>query len=167
MFRFILWPLAAMLILPGAALAQAAPSAQALKHDSAFSDYRRYEDQKLATWRDVNDTAGVLGGHAAHLRDVARSVNSAGTILEIDPAQARVRIDGDAVRALGWPAGIAFWPLKSPELARQVKAGERVAFTLEKDGDVYRVVGFDRNAPPAVKPSTPDPHAGHGPGGRK
>ncbi|MBL8379160.1 MAG: copper-binding protein [Burkholderiales bacterium] len=189
MLRFT-WPLAALFILPGASPAQqtappsataaspvqsgaasappAALSAQSLRHDSALTGYRKYRDEKLAVWRDVNDTAGVLGGHNAHLRAVAAKVNLAGTVMEIDPAQARVRIDGDAVRELGWPAGIAFWSLKSPGLAAQVRPGQRVAVTLELEGDAYRVTAFDHNAPPRPKPAAAaDPHAGHGAGARK
>jgi Cu/Ag efflux protein CusF len=110
----------------------------------------------------------VLGGHNAHLRDIEKSVSALGTVLEIDRAAGRVRIDGDAIKPLGWPAGIAFWQLKSLPLADQVKPGERIAFTLEKDGDVYRITGFARNAPPAPKPmQAADPHAGHRGGERK
>jgi Cu/Ag efflux protein CusF len=168
MFRFT-WPFAALLILSGASTAQPSlPLAQSLRHDSALTDYRKYKDEKLAVWRDVNDTAGVLGGHNAHLRAVASTVTLAGTVMEVDAVRSRVRIDGDAVREFGWPAGIAFWSLKSPELTGQVRPGQRVAFTLELEGDAYRVTAFDHNAPPRPKPAAAaDPHAGHGAGGRK
>ena len=148
----------------GAALAQ---SVALPKHQSALADYRAYRDEKPANWRDVNDTMAVLGGHNAHLRAVETRVTAAGTVLEIDRAANRVRIDSDAIKALGWPAGIAFWQLQSqsPPLADQVKAGERIAFTLERDGDAYRISGFARNAPaapPAAQAAKPaDPHAGH------
>lgn len=188
MHRFS-WPFAALFMLPGASPAQqsapattvASPStqstgaparpaaslAQSLRHDSALTGYRQYRDEKLAAWRDINDTAGVLGGHNAHLRAVAATVTLAGTIMEIDPARTWVRIDGDAVRELGWPAGIAFWPLKSADLASQVRPGQRVALKLELEGDAYRVTAFDRNAPPPPKPAAADPHAGHSAGSRK
>lgn len=155
-------------LFSGAAQAQAVALP---KHQSALTDYQAYRDEKPANWRDVNDTMAVLGGHNAHLRAVETKVTAAGTVLEIDRAANRVRIDGDAIKALGWPAGIAFWQLTPPSLADQVKPGERVAFTLEKDGDAYRISGFARNAPPApptppaaqaAKPAKPaDPHAGH------
>lgn len=154
----------------GAALLAAAPlaaaqSAAPLKlpaYSSAFEAYQPYRDEKRANWRDVNDTMGVLGGHSAHLREVAKNVTAAGTVLEIDRATNRVRIESDGVKALGWPAGVAYWPLKSPALADQVKPGERVSFTLEQDGDAYRIAGFGRNAPPApMKEKPADPHAGH------
>ncbi len=138
------------------------------KHQSVLRDYQGYRDEKPANWRDVNDTMAVLGGHNAHLRDIEKSVTAAGSVLEIDRATGRVRIDGDAIKRLSWPAGIAFWQLKSPSLADQVKPGERIAFTLEKDGDVYRITGFSRNAPAAPKPMQgADPHAGHRAGERK
>ncbi len=138
------------------------------KHQSALRDYQSYRDEKPANWRDVNDTMAVLGGHNAHLRDIEKSVAATGTVLEIDRAAGRVRIDGDAIKPLGWPAGIAFWQLKSPALADMIKPGERIAFTLEKDVDVYRITGFARNAPAAAKPMQgADPHAGHRAGERK
>ena len=153
-------------LLIGAAQAQTfvAPP----KHQSALRDYQGYRDEKPANWRDVNDTMAVLGGHNAHLREIEKSVTANGTVLAIDRAAARVRIDADAIKPLGWPAGIAFWQLKSPSLADQVKPGERIAFTLEQDGDVYRITGFAHAAAPAPKPmQAADPHAGHRPGERK
>lgn len=153
-------------LLIGAAQAQSVVAPP--RYQSALRDYQGFRDEKPASWRDVNDTMAVLGGHNAHLRDIEKSVVTAGTVLEIDRAAGRVRIDGDAIKPLGWPAGIAFWQLKSASLAEQVKPGERIAFTLEKDGDVYRIAGFARNAPPAPKPmQAADPHAGHRPGERK
>ena len=163
--HFTSWPLVAAIAVHGVAWAQGAPpslGAAPLKYQSVFEGYQAYRDEKRATWRDVNDTMAVLGGHNAHLREIEREVAAAGTVLEIDRTAGRVRIDGDAVKALGWPAGIAFWPLKSPALADQVKPGQRVAFTLEKDGDAYRIARFDRNAPPAPPAAkAADPHAGH------
>jgi Cu/Ag efflux protein CusF len=150
--------------------ASAQPAAPALKYQSAFDGYSRFADEKRANWRDVNDTAGLLGGHAAHLREVEKVVTAAGTVMEIDRAANRVRMDGDAVKPLGWPAGIAFWSLKSAALADQIKPGQRVAFRLEKDGDVYRIAAFEGDAPaapasqkPASAPANPPihPHAGH------
>ena len=152
-------------ILSAGAAAQ--PAAPVLKYESAFDGYTRFADEKRANWRDVNDTAGLLGGHAAHLKDVEKVVSAAGTVMEIDRTANRVRIDGDAVKPLGWPAGIAFWSLKSAALADQIKPGQRVAFRLEKDGDVYRITAFDGSAPaapaslkPAAEPPV-NPHAGH------
>ncbi|CAN0464060.1 unnamed protein product, partial [Phaeothamnion confervicola] len=140
--------------IAGAAVLVAAPlvaaqNAAAIKlpvYSSAFEAYLPYRDEKLANWRDVNDTIGALGGHSAHLREVAKTVTGDGTVLEIDLVTSRVRIESDGVKALGWPPGVVYWPLKAPWLADQVKAGERVAFTLEQDGDIYRVVGFGRSA---------------------
>lgn len=138
------------------------------QYESAFTGYQAYADEKRANWRDVNDTAGVLGGHNAHLREIEKNVTAAGTVLEIDRANGRVRIDGDAVKPLGWPAGIAYWALKTLALAEQVKPGERIAFRLEKDGDLYRIAAFDRNAPlPPAKEKPVNPHAGHNMGEKK
>ena len=171
------WPLLTALIVAAPLFAQpvAAPGAPAAaaakstvpKYESAFSGYQSYRDEKPANWRDVNDTAAVLGGHNAHLRDIAMQVTAAGTVIDVDAVGGRVRIDGDGVKELGWPSGTGFWLLKSPELATQVKPGDRVVFKLKKIGDVYRIASFDRNAPPAPKKDATakppvNPHAGHG-----
>ena len=37
-------------------------------YESAFADYRRYEEAELAPWREVNDEVGRLGGGHAHMR---------------------------------------------------------------------------------------------------
>lgn len=150
---------AGALAVYGTALAQ---TAAVPKYESAFSGYQPYADEKRANWRDVNDTAGMLGGHNAHLREIEKNVTGAGTVLEIDRAAGRVRIDGDAVKPLGWPAGVTYWLLKSPSLADQIKPGERVVFTLEQEGDAYRITGFGGNPPPAPpREKAADPHAGH------
>ena len=148
--------------------AQSAAQPAVPKYESAFTGYQPYRDEKPANWRDVNDTAAVLGGHNAHLRDIAMQVTATGTVTGVEPAAGRVRIDGDGVKQLGWPAGTGFWLLKSPELAAQVKPGDRVVFKLEKIGDVYRIASFDHNAPPAPKKETQaNPHAGHNMGDKK
>lgn len=37
-------------------------------YESAFADYRRYEEREIAPWREVNDEVGRLGGGHAHMR---------------------------------------------------------------------------------------------------
>ena len=37
-------------------------------YESAFADYRRYEEDDIAPWREVNDEVGRLGGGHAHMR---------------------------------------------------------------------------------------------------
>lgn len=153
---------AAMLAAAPLVAAQTATASKLPVYSSAFEAYLPYREEKPANWRDVNDTMGALGGHSAHLREVAKTVTGVGTVLEIDRATSRARIESDGVKALGWPAGVTYWALKSLALADQVKPGERVTFTLEQDGDAYRIAGFSRNAPPAPKPEKgTEPHAGH------
>jgi len=49
---------------PDSAAAPVAPSA----YESAFKGYQPYRDEPLAPWREVNDTAGQVGGHVGVLR---------------------------------------------------------------------------------------------------
>jgi len=49
---------------PDDAAAPVAPS----EYESAFKGYQPYRDEPLAPWREVNDTAGQVGGHVGVLR---------------------------------------------------------------------------------------------------
>jgi|SRR5688572_31586736 hypothetical protein len=68
---------AAVLSLPVLAFAQqsldpadAKPPAQPLRYESAFADYRPWQDVKPGNWRQLNDNLapapGKAGGHAGH-----------------------------------------------------------------------------------------------------
>jgi hypothetical protein len=57
-----------------AAPAGPAASASARKpadYKSAFEGYRRFEDQKVQSWRDANDKVGRIGGWQAYAREAA------------------------------------------------------------------------------------------------
>ena len=137
---------------------QAAPP---LKYESTFIGYQPYRDDKRGDWRELNETVGVLGGHNAHLRGAVQVVNSQGTVIEVDKTNARVRIDHEAIRELGWPAATAFWPLKNAALADKIKPGERIGFRLELAGDSYKIANVGPAGAPAAKTSPENPHAGH------
>ncbi len=40
-----------------------------VEYVSPFSSYRRYQDEKPAPWRELNDQVLGLGGHAGHIQD--------------------------------------------------------------------------------------------------
>lgn len=42
--------------------------APAATYESAFRDYKPYEDPEIARWRDVNNEVGRLNGHIGHVR---------------------------------------------------------------------------------------------------
>lgn len=55
----------------GAAIAtDSHPTAQPLRHDSAFADYKPWRDLEAIDWRQANDAvreaASQAGGHAGH-----------------------------------------------------------------------------------------------------
>ena len=62
---FALTPLAELAQQPATKIDSAAPGAAvpAVKYDSAFAGYTPYRDEKLASWREVNDEAARVGGH--------------------------------------------------------------------------------------------------------
>jgi len=41
----------------------------AVEYASPYSGYRRYQDEKPASWRELNDQVLGLGGHAGQIKD--------------------------------------------------------------------------------------------------
>jgi hypothetical protein len=68
---------AVALVIPLIAAAQSTPQdpldpnapASALKHPSAFKDFRSFQDLKTGDWRKVNDVVGNAGGSATNQMD--------------------------------------------------------------------------------------------------
>ncbi len=67
------WLVTALLALPVAAFAQTDPanpavSAPELRYQSAFSDYKPWQDLKPGNWRALNDALGStpVSGHGGH-----------------------------------------------------------------------------------------------------
>jgi hypothetical protein len=75
---------AAASLIGGAALAQ---SVTLPRYQSALSDYQAHRDERPANWRDLNDTMGMLGGHAAHLRDIESKVSGASKVAPVPEAR--------------------------------------------------------------------------------
>lgn len=76
----LLYGACALTALPAAAQSNAVASpwhsgarVPQTKYRSAFENYVPYREQPLAAWRDVNDEAGRVGGHAGVLRDADRA----------------------------------------------------------------------------------------------
>ncbi len=42
-----------------------------VEYVSPFASYQRYQDEKPASWRELNDHVLGLGGHAGHIKDGA------------------------------------------------------------------------------------------------
>ena len=162
------WPCAILLgaaaVMAGGAHAQSAAPPAPLKYESPFTGYQPYRDAKRGNWRELNDTVGVMGGPNAHLLGaVVQVLHAQGTVIEVDKANARVRLVHEAIKEAGWPAATAFWPLKEAALADRIKPGERIGFRLELTGDAYKIadVGPAGVPLPGASPPAANPHAGH------
>ena len=57
--RFLAVPWYGFIALSGIAAAQ-----NTLSYDSAYADYRPYREETKASWRQANDDAARVGGHA-------------------------------------------------------------------------------------------------------
>jgi hypothetical protein len=64
-YAVALTPLAVLAQQPPAKSHPAVPGAAvpAVNYESAFAGYTPYRDEKLVSWRDVNDEAARVGGH--------------------------------------------------------------------------------------------------------
>lgn len=66
LFAAALAPLSGIAAQPIPAANPASPDAPVVPstYESAFAGYRNYRDEKLASWREVNDEVGSVGGQA-------------------------------------------------------------------------------------------------------
>ena len=85
MKRFIVIAAIAALVPHAAAQQQAKPQAAdpaapapAAKYESAFSGYRGYREEPLATWREVNDEVARAGGHIGIMRGAGSKAQDPG-----------------------------------------------------------------------------------------
>jgi len=72
-YKFAALLYCAAVLMPLSATAQQNPTGSnpadpavavpATKYESAFTGYSRYRDEKLTSWREVNDDAARVGGH--------------------------------------------------------------------------------------------------------
>ena len=73
-------------------------------------------------------------------------VTGTGVVQGIDKANGKVKLTHDPIAALGWPKMTMFFRLKDSALADQVKAGDKVEFSLEKSASGYVISGFQKGA---------------------
>lgn len=52
--------------------ADAKAAVPALRHESAFKDYRPHAEPETARWREVNEEMARLGGHVGHVPQAPR-----------------------------------------------------------------------------------------------
>ena len=57
--------------------AVAQPSAAPAPYPSVFDSYQPFADEKLAPWRESNDTVGKVGGWRAYAREAASAAQAA------------------------------------------------------------------------------------------
>lgn len=74
----------------------------------------------------------------------AQQVQAKGKILQIDKANAKVKITHEPIEQIGWPKMTMFFKVKEPVLLDQIKEGSDTQFTLEKVGSGYVISGFGR-----------------------
>ena len=69
-------------------------AAPALQYRSALADYRKFDDQPVAPWVQVNDTVGQIGGWRVYAKEAR----------EPDPVATKKAIPGTDTNNLGEPA---------------------------------------------------------------
>lgn len=147
-------PLAAVLALTGCAGDQAAWQVPA--GSVASADYR-----PAAFTAPANSMAAPVDGaaaapamdhsrhdHAAHMRmqkaaaEAAPSaaVPATGVVRAVDPDKRKIKIAHDPIAALNWPVMVMDFAAASGVDLKSVKAGDKVAFTLQQNGSGEYVV---------------------------
>ena len=126
--------------------AAATPSAG---YESAFSDYRPFQEQRVAPWQLALE--GTATGHAGHAGHAAMGgtaeastteIPATGVIRKIDKNTGNLTIAHDPVEALGWPKMTMLFRLKDPALMQQIKEGDKVKFFFQKSNDDYVISRF-------------------------
>lgn len=72
----------------------------------------------------------------------ATGIRASGKIVQIDKANAKVKITHEPIAEIGWPKMTMFFRVKDTALLDQAKEGAEQQFTLEKSGSGYVISGF-------------------------
>ncbi len=79
---------------------------------------------------------------AEDMAPAAETASGSGKVLGIDPAKGEIMLAHEPIASLGWPAMEMRFRLDKQVNASDFKAGDRVAFDLEKVADGYCVVSL-------------------------
>jgi Cu(I)/Ag(I) efflux system protein CusF len=77
----------------------------------------------------------MKGGSAAEHR-------ATGTVSKVDQAGGQITIAHEAIPSISWPAMTMTFKAKERALLNNVKAGQKVSFTLAKSGNEYVVTNL-------------------------
>ncbi len=64
-------------------------AAQPVIYDSAYADYQAYVEEPVSSWREVNDVAARVGGHAGIFGGSMHQGHGAGKPAQSAPGSAR------------------------------------------------------------------------------
>lgn len=101
---------------------------------------------------------GLLAGNAYAMDDMSdmkdmkmpaskmaapeKAVTGKGTVVSVNKADSSVTLKHDAIAAISWPAMTMSFKVKDKMLLDKTKSGEKVDFTLEKDGNNYVITNI-------------------------
>ena len=90
--------------------------------------------------------AMLIPGPAPGPSAPSRPMHVTGTavVQAIDKAKGRIKLTHEPIAALNWPRLTLFFRLKDRALADQVKEGERVGFTLERQEAGFVISSFNK-----------------------
>jgi Cu(I)/Ag(I) efflux system protein CusF len=88
----------------------------------------------------VTAYAQAAGGHVAHHADGAVS---AGEVRKVDKDAKKITIKHGPLKNLDMPPMTMVFRVKDPAMLEQVKAGDKVKFTAEKEGGQYTVTRIE------------------------
>lgn len=118
------------------ASASGGPSAKAVEDNQAVAPVKAPRSEKPAT------TAATPA--ATTKPSASASIQASGKIIQIDKANAKVKITHEPIAAIGWPKMTMFFRVKDAALLDQAREGAQQQFTLEKSGSGYVISGFGK-----------------------
>jgi len=96
------------------------------------------EAPKTEEKAEMADDAGTMAAPAE-----TRHGKGTATVTEIDSAKGQVTLDHGAIAELEWPAMTMGFAAK-PELLKDIKVGDKVAFELDWDGKAGTITKLDK-----------------------
>jgi Cu/Ag efflux protein CusF len=95
--------------------------------------------------------SGVVSGQSGKPENA--KLAGTGIVRAVDKANGKVKLTHDPIAAMGWPAMTLSFRLKDNALADQLKAGDKVEFSLEKSAAGYVISALHKRAgQPEAKP---------------
>jgi|SRR5450830_303791 len=73
------------------------------------------------------------------MTEPAKTITGKGSVVSVNKADGTITLKHEAIAAISWPAMTMSFNVKDKQLLDKPKSGDKVDFTLEKDGTNYLI----------------------------